>query len=1058
MNKLLKIKWLLVAGILATQAPAALGQEVSTDLGNYAEGEEIIVAFSDGPGNPKDWVGLYKEDMVAGDVGSLAWFYVNGSKTSGEGLTDGELTFPDGMTDEGIYEARFFENDGYTLLAKATFTVGDVGPGVKTDKSSYTPGEAITVDFFVGPGNPKDWVGLYREDMVPGSVGSLVWFYVNGSTTSNEGIESGTLTFANGMTDEGDYKALFFENDGYTILAEKKFKVMQAAPDTPQVVAATPEADAKYADPEIGFTAVIRNGSTALNPDSVKLSLDGTGVKVEITAGDDEFNTIAFVGEGLFEAGSSHKFNLEFSDDGDPVTAETVVVVFNVANYLQLEMPTPIYFENFDSIEEFELPEGWEVVNLSQELNTELEPDDFTSAYYEGWVNVSLSRWSKSGSWAEKSVHPAPPVFVNGTRQSLDGNALVADSASRNGHFITFLYTADIDLSKHKNVHLGYYSHYAQNQDSSGSVEYSIDGGETWLPVVYMVDRDDIVRDDDGNVDAITTFEQVHGDVAIGYHPDTFEEVGGYYGAYIGAEISEELAPYISGRINDNQTESKRYELFRLPEADGEKTVRFRLAKSGTWSWYWGFDNFGIYSIAPSSMPEVVEASPGADGQGVDPLPLMTFVIKNGEAKLDPKSVKLEFNGAAAEGVTVTETKIGAEEGYRVTYQVTELLSPLSQNSFKLTFTEDSADKRVGIYEGSFTVGDFASHGLPEPIAFESFDDLDEFALPEGWAVTSYVNDEADAINWDEDPDDWTSMSYAGWANVSLDRWKTSPYWNEKSQAATPPVFVNGKAQFPDGNFLIADSALRNAHYFTVLETKDFDLGQHVNVHLGFYSHYAQNQDNSANVEYSIDGGETWLPVIYMLDQADVVAGDDGTADAVATFENAQGDVALVDNLLYQDEDDWWDMELLDEPIGGSYGAFIGAAIDESLAPHISGRVNDSQTESKRYELHRLPQADNQAKVRLRFAMNGTWSWYWAVDNFGLYSIEEAPTAAPAIESISADGGVVTINWPGAAGVRLQKTARLANPSWADVPDSQGVSSAKEVADQAEAYYRLIRD
>jgi hypothetical protein len=409
MNKLLKIKWLLVAGILATQAPAAPGQEVSPDYGNYDSGEEIIVTFSEGPGNPKDWVGLYKQDMVAGDVDSLAWFYVNGTKSSGDGLTEGELTFPDGMTDEGYYEARFFEDDGYTLLAKSTFAVGDVGPGVKTDKSSYTPGEAITVDFFVGPGNPKDWVGLYKVDMVPGAVASLAWFYVDGTTASSDGIESGTLVFDGGMADDGDYKAVFFENDGYTILAESLFKVQQAAPDTPKVVSTSPEADAKYADPEIIFTADIRNGGTALNLESVKLTLDGTVVKTEVTVGDDGFNTVTFVGEGLFEAGSSHKFNLEFSDDGDPATAETVMVEFDVTNYLQLELPEPIYFENFDGIEEFELPEGWEVVNLSQELNTELEPDDFTSAYYEGWVNISLSRWSNSGSWAEKSI--APPLL-----------------------------------------------------------------------------------------------------------------------------------------------------------------------------------------------------------------------------------------------------------------------------------------------------------------------------------------------------------------------------------------------------------------------------------------------------------------------------------------------------------------------------------------------------------------------------------------------------------------------------------------------------------------------
>ena len=719
MKQTLKTKWLLMAGILAVQAWAAHGQEVSTDYGNYIEDEEIIVTFSDGPGNPKDWVGLYKPDMVAGEVDSLTWFYVDGTQTGSEGLTDGELTFPDGMIDEGIYEARFFENDGYTLLAKAIFTVGDIGPTVQTDKSTYLPGEPITIDFLVGPGNPKDWVGLYREDMVSdGSVGSLVWFYVDGTTTGSEGIESGTLTFANGMTDEGAYKAVFFENDGYTILAEKKFKVMQPAPDTPKVVSTLPEADDKNADPEIQFNAVIRDGTTTLNPESVKLTLDNKDVKVEIAAGDEGFNTVSFVGEGNFDAGSTHRFQLDFSDNGDPTTAESIVVEFDVANYRQIEMPEPLYFENFDGVEEFELPEDWEVVNLSQELNIELEPDDFTSAYYEGWVNVSLSRWSNSPYWAEKSTRPAPPVFVNGARQTLEGNALVADSSSRNGQFITFLYTADYDLSEHNDVHLAYYSHYAQNQDSFGSVEYSLDQGETWLPVVYMLDRGDILKDADGKVDVFATMENPHTDIAVGYDPNTFEEVGGFYGAYIGAEIGEELAPYISGRIDDNHTESKRYELFRLPEADEEKTVRFRIATSGTWSWYWGIDNFGLYSIAPSSMPEVVEANPAAGGEGANPMPLMTFIIKNGEAKLDPDSVRLEFNGSAVEEVTVSETKIGAEEGYQVTYQVPELLAALSDNSFKLTFTEDSAEKREGTYEGSFTVGDFASHSLPEPIAF----------------------------------------------------------------------------------------------------------------------------------------------------------------------------------------------------------------------------------------------------------------------------------------------------------------------------------------------------
>ena len=571
----------LFAALLSLSLPL-LGQEVSTDFSNYAAEEEIIVTFSDGPGNPKDWVGLYKQEMVAGEDSSLA--YVDGTETGTEGLTEGELTFADGMTDEGIYEARFFEDNGYTLLAKAVFTVGDVGPTVKTDKAVYTPGEPIVVDFLVGPGNPKDWVGLYKVGMVPGNVGSLAWFYVDGTKDGNEGVEFGTLTFEGGMTDEGDYRAVFFENDGYTVLADTEFEVQQPAPETPKVVSISPQDGDKNADPAIAFTATIRNGTTSLKSDSVKLTLDGKALDATVTAGDEGFNTITFSGEGLFVAGSNHRFMLEFTDDGDPATSESVSVEIDVAAYVELELPEAIYFENFDSVEEFEMPDGWEGVNLSQEINAELEPDDFTSAYYEGWVNVAMTRWSNSGSAAQKATQPAPPIFVNGTRQVLTGNALVADSASRNGHFLTFVYTKDFDLSNHKDVHLGFYSHYAQNQDSSGSVEYSIDEGETWLPIVYMLDQADIVRDDEGNVDAVTTLEQEHADIAVGYDPDTFEEVGGYYGAYIGAEISEALAPYISGRINDNQTESKRYELFRLPEADGEKTVRFRLAKSGTYS------------------------------------------------------------------------------------------------------------------------------------------------------------------------------------------------------------------------------------------------------------------------------------------------------------------------------------------------------------------------------------------------------------------------------------------------------------------------------------------
>jgi hypothetical protein len=83
-----------------------------------------------------------------------------------------------------------------------------------------------------------------------------------------------------------------------------------------------------------------------------------------------------------------------------------------------------------------------------------------------------------------------------------------------------------------------------------------------------------------------------------------------------------------------------------------------------------------------------------------------------------------------------------------------------------------------------------------------------------------------------------------------------------------------------------------------------------------------------------------------------------------------------------------------------------------TLAPFINPRVDDNPIESKRVEIFRLPAADNQSKVRLRFAHAGTDSWYFGLDNVGLYSLTEfSPPAiiglAPATEAV---GNTVTFD------------------------------------------------
>jgi hypothetical protein len=214
-----------------------------------------------------------------------------------------------------------------------------------------------------------------------------------------------------------------------------------------------------------------------------------------------------------------------------------------------------------------------------------------------------------------------------------------------------------------------------------------------------------------------------------------------------------------------------------------------------------------------------------------------------------------------------------------------------------------------------------------------------------------------------------------------------------------------------ENQFAYAESDERGGNQVQALFSPDYNLAGKSNIWVSFHSSYVQNQDDIAALEYSIDGGTNWLPVLYMLDGPDVIRFADGTVDAVATLNRVDPD-----NTAYQT----------------SYGAYVAAPITQALAPYIDARVNDDKSESHRVELFRLPAADNQAKARFRFMQAGTASWYWGIDDFGLYSIP--PVSSSPTLSISAAGGSVTISWPLAVtGFTLESTDSLTAPSWSPV-------------------------
>jgi hypothetical protein len=371
-----------------------------------------------------------------------------------------------------------------------------------------------------------------------------------------------------------------------------------------------------------------------------------------------------------------------------------------------------------------------------------------------------------------------------------------------------------------------------------------------------------------------------------------------------------------------------------------------------------------------------------------------------------------------------------------VTYTNAALYAANSAHTYKLTFADNATPANAFVNEGTFTIGNWTDIALPAPLFFESFDATAEGELPAGWTTKSY----SAADNPEFDLGDLNSASYANWVVVNVDRFNGSfvTYSNPDNPdswetdyrrvlTANPFNVVNGKVvngPLASGRMIFGNSGYRNgASQVVFLYSPDFNLTGKTDVYLAFHSLWEQNQDSIAAAEYSIDSGTTWLPLAYLIDAADIIRSDAGEVDAEATLNTERGDIAR-----YTDENG--------TELGGTYGAFVGAPISAALAPYIQGRVNDGAAESKRVEKFRLPQADNQAKVRLRFAHAGTDSWYWGLDNVGLYSI--SAVATPPVVTVARSGDSITVSWTGAG--TLKSSASLSVPNWQPVAGVTGSS------------------
>lgn len=105
---------------ISARVPFSVGSliaSVNMAATEFAYGAPFTVLFSEGPGIPKDWIGLYKEGDTPGQQELIHYLYF-------EGATNGQVTFNLPDLPAGNYWVAMFTNDSYTEVSnRFSFTI-----------------------------------------------------------------------------------------------------------------------------------------------------------------------------------------------------------------------------------------------------------------------------------------------------------------------------------------------------------------------------------------------------------------------------------------------------------------------------------------------------------------------------------------------------------------------------------------------------------------------------------------------------------------------------------------------------------------------------------------------------------------------------------------------------------------------------------------------------------------------------------------------------------------------------------------------------------------------
>jgi hypothetical protein len=191
---------------------------LSTTASAYPVNTTVPVSFSNAPGLSKDWIGVYKIGMTPGPAqAAIKWAYTTG--TTGTVNISG--------LGKGYYYATYMLRDQYLEAAPRTFfAVGDTITTLTTNKSAYNLGEYISTTWVDGPGNPKDWLGVYHSGDNPNSDPLISYTYIDGKPAGSRQVVDSALP-----TSPGNYFLVLFTNDSYNEVSNRvSFQVVGSTP------------------------------------------------------------------------------------------------------------------------------------------------------------------------------------------------------------------------------------------------------------------------------------------------------------------------------------------------------------------------------------------------------------------------------------------------------------------------------------------------------------------------------------------------------------------------------------------------------------------------------------------------------------------------------------------------------------------------------------------------------------------------------------------------------------------------------------------------------------